>query len=276
MRTRLRSFGITALIISLTACGGGGVPSAGSPGGGFDGANAAPARGSIYYYAPNVRRECPEAKAPNVMACLALSRTDVPAIKPGTTPGGYGPSDLQSAYNLPSTTAGQGQIVAVVDAYDDPNAAAMSRCIARRTGYRPAGRATRVSKKSTKKVNRATIRRPNSGWAVEESLDVDMVSAICPNCKVVLVEATSNSLSDLGKSVDTAVNIMKADAVSNSYIGYTAHGPGGRLYYRHPGHIITAAGGDSGYQVRRTCRLRRRRRRGRYATQPCYLEPRVD
>ena len=40
------------------------------------------------------------------------------------------------------------------------------------------------------------------GWSVEESLDLDMVSAICPNCHILLVEADTNSYSDLGHGVD--------------------------------------------------------------------------
>src|SRR5581483_1005815 len=58
----------------------------------------------------------------------------------------------------------------------------------------------------------------NSGWAQEISLDVDMVSAICPNCHILLVEANSASFNDLGTAVSTAVS-MGATAVSNSYGG---------------------------------------------------------
>jgi subtilase family serine protease len=234
-------------VLTLAACGGG-VPGMSSASG-FNGANAAPVRGSANYYAPNVRRACAEAQAPNEMACLALDRTDVPAMKPGTTPGGYGPSDLRSAYNLPSTTAGKGQTVAVVDAYDDPNAAA-DVAVYRSTYGLPACNTTDACfQKVNQEGQTSNYPAPNSGWALEESLDVDMVSAICPNCKIVLVEANSDYLSDLGASVNTAVSVMKADAVSNSYIGYHARGPGGRLFYRHPGHIITAAGGDDGYKI---------------------------
>lgn len=249
MRTGLRAIGIAALTISLTACGGGGVPSASSAGATFSGANAAPQRGSAYYFAPNVRRECAKAEKPDEMACLALTRTDVPAYKPGTTPAGYGPSDLQSAYNLPSTTAGGGETVALVDAYDDPNAASDVAVYRSTFGLPACGTTNKCFQKVNEQGQSSNYPTANSGWAVEESLDVDMVSAICPNCHIVLVEATTNDLSDLGKSVDTAVNVMHADVVSNSYIGYKSRGPGGRLFYRHPGHVITAAGGDDGYQV---------------------------
>ena len=231
-------------MISLTACAGNGVPAV-SSGNGLNGAQTAPARGSAYYYAPNVRRACAVATALNEMACLALERTDVPA----TAPAGYGPSDLQSAYNLPSTTAGKGQIVAVVDAYDDPNAES-DLAMYRSTFSLPAcGSSNACFQKVNQAGQASNYPTANSGWATEESLDVDMVSAICPNCKIVLVEAKNNNSLNLARSVDTAVNIMKANVVSNSYIGYGADGPGDNVFYRHPGHIIVAAGGDEGYGV---------------------------
>lgn len=233
-------------MMTLAACGSSGVPAtSGGTSSSSGGENAPPARGSAYYYAPNVRRACAVALAPDTMGCLALVRTDVPT----TTPAGYGPSDLQSAYNLPSTTAGQGQTVAVVDAYDDPNAATDLATYRSTFGLPPCGSSGSCFQKVNEEGQASNYPAPNSGWALEESLDVDMVSAICPQCHIVLVEATSNYLSDLGKSVNTAVSVMHADAVSNSYIGYNAHGRGGRLFYEHPGHIITAAGGDSGYKV---------------------------
>jgi subtilase family serine protease len=237
-------------MMSLAACGGnGGVPAAGgsSSAGGASGANAftAPVRGSAFYYAPNVRRACAVAQKPDEMACLALVRTDVPA----TTPAGYGPSDLQSAYNLPSTTDGQGQTVAVVDAYDNPNAESDLAVYRSTYGLPACGSSNSCFRKVNELGETSNYPTPNSGWALEESLDVDMVSAICPKCHIVLVEANTNSGLDLGKSVNTAADVIHADAISNSYIGYHAHSKGGRLFYEHPGHIITAAGGDDGYKI---------------------------
>ena len=54
------------------------------------------------------------------------------------------------------------------------------------------------------------------GWSVEISLDLQMVSAICPKCNILLVEATSSYLNDLGTAVNEAVT-LGAVAVSNSY-----------------------------------------------------------
>ena len=68
----------------------------------------------------------------------------------------------------------------------------------------------------------------DSGWAQEISLDLDMVSAICPNCRILLVEASSSFFSDLGTAVNTAVG-LGAKVVSNSYGGSESGSHGGFL-----------------------------------------------
>ena len=89
---------------------------------------------------------------------------------------------------------------------------------------------------------------PDSGWAGEISLDLDMVSAICPNCHITLVEATSSSIANLGKSVNEAV-ALGAKFVSNSYGGAESSAVTGydSSYFDHPGVAITASAGDSDY-----------------------------
>src|SRR5947208_3299860 len=74
-----------------------------------------------------------------------------------------------------------------------------------------------------------------------------MVSAVCPQCNILLVEANSSYLSDLGAAVDTAVR-LGAKFVSNSYGGAEYAGVGGNdVHYDHPGVAITASTGDNGY-----------------------------
>src|SRR5689334_2255614 len=73
------------------------------------------------------RRVCTQPTSPKRAACLALQRTDVTphlGVRANTDPSGYGPADLQSAYASPSATAGAGQPVAIIDAFDDPDAEA--------------------------------------------------------------------------------------------------------------------------------------------------------
>src|SRR5262249_5087430 len=90
----------------------------------------------------------------------------------------------------------------------------------------------------------------DAGWALEIALDVDTAHGICPNCKILLVEATTNSFADLGTAVNRAVT-MGANVVSNSYGGGEL--PTGTSadssYFNHPGGVTTASSGDGGYGV---------------------------
>jgi subtilase family serine protease len=71
-----------------------------------------------------------------------------------------------------------------------------------------------------------------------------MVSAVCPNCKIVLVEANSPSFDDLGAAVDSAAS-MGANAISNSYYGPEWSGETAYdSHYHHQGVAITASAGD--------------------------------
>src|SRR5207253_6595226 len=84
----------------------------------------------------------------------------------------------------------------------------------------------------------------NGGWAQEISLDLDMVSAICPKCNILLVEADSASFVNLGTSVNTAVN-LGAEVVSNSYGGgeFSSEASSEGQYFNHPGVGITVSSG---------------------------------
>ncbi|HEX8768468.1 MAG TPA: hypothetical protein VF714_08870, partial [Jatrophihabitans sp.] len=193
--------------------------------------------------------------APGRLQCLGVRRTDVsqPAglsgtsgtVTPTATPAGYGPADLVSAYNL-DTTGGSGQTVAVVDAYDNPTAEADLAVYRAQYGLP----ACTTANGCFRKVNQAGTSSPlpasNAGWAAEIALDVDMVSAVCPQCNILLVEANSNYTSDLGAAVDTAV-ALGAKFVSNSYGGGDSSGQA--YHFDHPGVVITASTGDNGYGV---------------------------
>jgi subtilase family serine protease len=203
------------------------------------------------------RRACPVAARPGRMACLVLVRTNVRQqaerlLVPGAAPMGvgYGPASLQNAYRLPSSTAGAGQTVAVVDAMDDPNAAADLATYRSDWGLPPCGAGC------FSKVNQNGAASPLpaasglSGWATEESLDIDMVSAICPLCHIILVESNSASIANLGTAVNSAIS-RGADFVSNSYGGpESASDPSfDTMFFKHAGVAITASAGDSGFGV---------------------------
>jgi len=203
--------------------------------------------------APDVRPACAAAK-PGYASCLVLVRTNVRAHKglfaPDTAPSGYGPSDLQSAYSLPSATAGSGKTVAVVDAYNDPDAEADLQTYRAQYGLPVCDTANGCFRKVNQEGQQSDYPSPDPSWAIEESLDIDMVSAICPNCHILLVEANGPVDTDLGAAVNEAVK-LGAKYVSNSYGGpeSTAQLTYDTEYYDHPGVAITASAGDSGYGV---------------------------
>ncbi|WP_051969591.1 S53 family peptidase [Kitasatospora azatica] len=214
-------------------------------------AAAPPAEAQLPPDSHHFRHLCAAPTQPRAVRCHALVRTDLPhpVRTPDVVPFGYGPSDLRSAYNLPAT-AGAGAIVAVVDAFDDPNAAADLAVYRAQYALPSCTTANGCFSKVNENGSPSPLPAADTGWAGETSLDLDMVSAICPNCKILLVEADSTSLSDLGAAVNTAVR-LGARYVSNSYGGSensfdsTFDGQ----YFNHPGVAITASAGDSGYGV---------------------------
>ncbi len=181
-------------------------------------------------------------------ACDAILRVD--GAKPNaSSPGGFNPADLQSAYALPSSSAGSGQTVAIVDAYNDPNAEA-DLGVYRSTFGLPACTTANGCFKKVSQTGTTSYPRSNGGWAQEISLDLDMVSAICPNCHIILVEASSSSMTNLGKAVNEAAK-LGATEISNSYGGgeSTSDSSYDTTYFHHPGIAITVSSGDGGYGV---------------------------
>jgi subtilase family serine protease len=167
-----------------------------------------------------------------------------------TTPHGYVPADLQAAYATPSSTAGSGQTVAIVDAYDNPNAENDVNVYRQQFGLPPCTTANGCFRKVNQDGVQGSYPRGNVSWGQEIDLDIEMVSAICPNCKILLVEANSASLTDLGASVNTAVK-LGANVVSNSYGGSESASEvtSEQTYYQHPGVAITVSSGDGGFGV---------------------------
>jgi hypothetical protein len=196
------------------------------------------------------------AATPGRMACLAIKVVNpaepaglsADAVSPNATPSGYGPSSLQSAYALPSSTAGSGQTVAIVDAYDDPNAASDLAAYRSQYGLPACTVANGCFTKVSQTGSTTSLPAANTGWAGEISLDLDMVSAVCPLCHILLVEATTASMTNLGTAVNRAVT-MGAKFVSNSYGGPESGSENSydTSYFHHPGVAITASSGDSDY-----------------------------
>jgi subtilase family serine protease len=162
-------------------------------------------------------------------------------------PAGLTPADLRDAYAVPSSSSTR--VVAIVDAYDNPNAENDLNVYRAQFGLPPCTTANGCFRKVDQ--NGGT-RYPHGdvGWGQEIDLDLQMVSAICPSCRILLVEASSASFTNLGTALDTAVK-LGAGVVSNSWGGAELSGEAAleEQYLRHPGVSITASSGDSGFGV---------------------------
>ncbi|WP_430296238.1 S53 family peptidase [Sinomonas sp. B1-1] len=187
---------------------------------------------------------------PGEAACAARQATD-PAgrvITNATTPPGTAltPSQLRSAYSLDGTASG-GRTVAIVDAYGYPN---LERDLATyRQQYGLPACTTANGCLTILDQNGGTrLPRFDLGWAQEQALDVDAVSAACPDCRITVVQAASASFTNLGTAVQTAARQPGVVGVSNSYGGSDASDATYGKYYRFPGIAVTASAGDSGYQ----------------------------
>ncbi|MGE5335331.1 MAG: hypothetical protein ACM3N4_11570 [Nitrososphaerota archaeon] len=162
-------------------------------------------------------------------------------------PNGLGPADIQAAYNL-SATAGQGHTVAIVDAYDDPNAEADLAAYREHYGLPACTSANGCFTKVNQKGQTTNLPAPSPDWGLEISLDLDAVSSACPSCKILLVEANSSSLLDLLPAAFTAQQ-LGADAISNSY-GSRGEFSGEQYlerYYRDMHVPFVVSTGDFGY-----------------------------
>lgn len=189
--------------------------------------------------------------------CLSLIRTDLAKVPSATSAhDGYGPAALHSAYRLP-WRGGTGRTVAVVDAYDDPNAEADLAVYRSYYHLPPCTTANGCFRKLNQLGAPAPLPTPDVNWALEESLDIQMVSAVCPRCRIVLVEAssadetntTNDAHSDLADAAATAAGLPGVVAVSNSYgsFGPEPDEPALDAKYDHPGVAVTVSSGDYGY-----------------------------
>ncbi len=164
---------------------------------------------------------CGAPSAPGHVHCMAKALVDENgAMKPFAGGQGYGPSDIESAYNLP-TTGGNGKIVAIVDAYDYPSAEQDLASYRSAAGLPACTTANGCFKRVAGDGSTnypGTDGQGCNGWNGEEALDLDMVSAACPDCHILLVEASDTSNQSLASALSTAAN-LGASAISNSYGG---------------------------------------------------------
>ena len=196
-------------------------------------------------------RVCPGAVAGSAR-CHSLVRVDGNGspLATSTYTSGYAPGDLLSAYGLASAASANGaaQTIAIVDAYNDPNAENDMNVYRKQFGIAACTSASGCFRK-VNQTGGTTYPKNDGGWSQEISLDLDMASAICPKCKILLVEASSSSFANLSAAVDEAV-ALGATVVSNSYGGSEyANETSDQSHYNHHGVVITVSSGDGGYGV---------------------------
>jgi hypothetical protein len=211
---------------------------------------------------------CPTPAGPGVMTCLSVIKgsSSHGALRPSlVNPFAYRPADLRQAYKLvaASVSKGKGMTVAIVDGGDDPDAARDLAAYRKEWGqpacHAATGAGCVVKVNQNGKARPLPVADPTGQWEVEESLDLDMVSAICPNCRILLVEAGFDpanipdsynpDIAEFAAAENSAV-ALGAKFISNSWGG--PESVGDQAYnsaFRHPGVAITVASGDAGYGV---------------------------
>jgi Subtilase family len=183
------------------------------------------------------------ARQVRVNAARAAGVTGAP-----TVPVGWGARDIESAYKLP-VSRNPHQTVAVVDAYRTPALAANLAVYRQQYGLPACTRASGCLR-IVNQQGKASPLPPSgvpTGWDVETMLDVSMVSAACPRCHILVVEASSDSFADLAAAENTAAR-LGAQAISNSYgIRENGQAQAYAAAYDHPGHTIVVSSGDDGF-----------------------------
>ncbi len=189
--------------------------------------------------------------------CLAQVVTDsqgTPLSGPSPRAGAYGPAEFHAAYNLPCTVLGKkaqavcsapasfgGQTIALVDANSDPNIEA-DLAVYDQTYGLPACTTSNGCLTIVNEYGQSSaLPAPDVSWGLEISLDVEIAHAICQTCKILLVEA-GNILDGVNEAA-----ALGATEISNSYTFGENYSGALDSYYNHPGVVVTAGTGDSGY-----------------------------
>jgi subtilase family serine protease len=199
---------------------------------------------------PSVQQSaCARPSGPDGVRCSALVRNLV-RRQVVTTPQGYGPAQLRAAYGLTSlalTNPTTTQTVGIVDAFSDPHLASDIAAYRSHFGL-PACTTSTKCLRIVGQNGSSQLPDANAAWGLETTLDAEMVSAICPNCRIVVVEASSATYDDLGAAENQAVT-LGARVVTNSWGGSDTRldATFDARYFNHPGVAIVASTGDSGY-----------------------------
>jgi hypothetical protein len=215
-------------------------------------AHASPAAGAARTAAPaGLTDPCPPSGPDNVgCASLIPATGPSPAVPASGPPAGtLGPADLQKAYDIQGATAGSGQTAAVVTPYGDPAAASDLAAYRSQYALTPCTVANGCFRQVNEKGTTTGLPGYTAGWDVGISESLDAISAVCPSCHILLVEATTSDITaDLGPAEDEAV-ALGAKFIVNDWGGSEATSESTTFdpYFNHPGVAITAPAGNGGY-----------------------------
>ncbi|GAA2818750.1 peptidase S8 [Kribbella solani] len=210
------------------------------------GAVAAPAP---YTAGKHAAKVCSAARTAHTAVCNAIKLVDANGVAPASAAPpstGLTPTGLRDAYKLNGLSAG-GRTVAIVDAYGYPNLERDLGVYRSQFGLSACTTANGCLR-VIDQTGGTALPKFNVGWAGEQALDVDAVSAAAPDAKIIVVQAKSAGFADLGAAVVTASKQAGVVAISNSYGGSDAADSTYGSYYNHPGIAVTASTGDNGYQ----------------------------
>jgi subtilase family serine protease len=241
----------------VTGCSGGGGQMSSLPQSGNGVQSTAPDMTSPAYVQRQIATgqfipACPDAVS-NGKHCLALGIRDRGAVAMSENDGfgavqGWGPSQLQTAYNITSIAKLKKSkgLVAVIEFGGDPNIVSDLAMYRKQFGLAACGKKNNCIRVVNQSGQPSPLPAVNDGWLAEQSLDVDMVSANCPHCHILVVEASSN--------LETAAQVAQSFhpvAISNSWGGGEFNGEQNdeNSFFSDPGVAITASAGDGGYGV---------------------------
>lgn len=199
------------------------------------------------------RSACEGPIQPLIARCHAHIVTDalgnffIRDLTRNVTPSGYGPAQLRSAYSV-TGTGSSATTIAIVDAYGYNNAESDLGVYRAQFGLPACTTANGCFRKYNQSGQTNNYPTQNSGWAQETALDLDMASAMCPNCRIILVEATSATFGNLAAAENTAA-ALGAHVISNSYGGGESGSQSYESAYNHAGVAIMVSSGDSGFGV---------------------------
>ena len=152
-------------------------------------------------FAASHKAVCPGPASPGSVRCHARVVTDQKGMpNASSSPSGYQPAQFRTAYAL-TATGSSSVTIGIVDAYNDPNIESDLAVYSQQFGLPPCTTANGCFKK-VNQTGGTSYPQNNAGWSLEIALDVEIAHANCPNCRIQLVEATSNSFANLHAAED--------------------------------------------------------------------------